>query len=105
MAISPLFIGDDLDLGYTGAKNARTGAFLNSGTCTYTLKDSEGATIDSGSLDYVAASDGDYYGVIESSVTGDLEDGGEYFLTITFASGAMNDERRLALFGVYRGAT
>ncbi len=102
MAIDPLWIGVDFDLGFTGATAALTGAPLNSGTCTYVLKDSDGATIGSGVLTYVAASAGDYYGTIESTVTTTLEDGAEYVLTISFVQGGYNDRRVLNLFAAYR---
>ncbi len=102
MAIDPLWIGVDFDLGYTAATAALTGEPLNSGTCTYVLKDSAGETVGSGALAYVAASDGDYYGTIESAVTTTLEDGAEYVLTINFVQGGYNDRRVLNLFAAYR---
>ncbi len=102
-ALDPLFIGSDMDVGYTGARAARTGAYLNSGTCTYELvQDSDGSVVGTGALTYVAASNGDYYGTIESTVTALLDVDGAYTLTITFVEVGYNDERVERLRAAYR---
>ncbi len=105
MAISSLFIGSDLDVAYSGASIASTGAYLNSGTCTWVLKDGAGTTVGSGTLTYVGASNGNYAGTIESTVTSTLEENGLYTLTITFVQTSYNDERDIAMYASYRGAT
>jgi hypothetical protein len=106
VAISALIIGADMDVGYTGASNARSGAYFNAGTCTYALKSATGTSLGTGTLSYVAASDGDYYGTIESTVTAALTEDTPYFLEITFASGTgYEDFRRIPLRAAYRTAT
>lgn len=106
MAFSPLYIGADHDVSYTGAANAMTGAYFNAGTCTYTLTDENGATVGSGTLSYEAASNGNYYGVIESTVTGTLTVDALYWLQIVFDSGTgYNDKRYVPLRAAYRTGT
>lgn len=60
--------------------------FENSATVSYVLNDSSGTQIDSGSLAYVAASDGDYTATIAESVP--LAAGRKYELIITATSGS-----------------
>lgn len=100
MSISAIYIGADMDIGYTDAENARTGDPLEAGTCTWALTDEDGEEIDSGSL--TNDSDNNYYGVIERSVTSDLVDGQKYFLTITFVESTLDDERHFPVFAAYR---
>lgn len=102
MAIDPLYIGADMDLGYSGAVPAAGGSYLNSGTCTYELKDSDEEIVASGSLAYVALSDGNYAGVLESTVTEDLTADAPYSLEITFTQAGYNDFRRIPLRAAYR---
>lgn len=102
MAISPLYIGNDLDLTATGMSIASTGAYLNAATVTWSLTDAEGTEFGTGTLSYVADSDGDYAGVVESTVTSELEDGGEYVLTVTFAEGSYNAAWQYKIFACYR---
>ena len=97
-----IFIGADFDLGYEGAQAALSEAYLNSGTCTYQLKSSAGTVVGSGTLSYVAASDGNYRGTIESTVTATLTEDSLYYLEITFADSGYNDFRRFQLRAAYR---
>lgn len=104
MAISALFIGADMDVFYSGASVASTGAYLNAGTCTYVLTDSAGATVGTGTLAYVAASNGDYAGTIESTVTALLDEDEQCELTITFVQSGYNDSRVIPMRAAYRTA-
>lgn len=104
-ALSPLYIGSDLDLKLTGMSAAGTGAYFNSATAGWSLADLNGTSVGSGTLDYVAASNGNYAGVIGSDVTSTLNDGDEYVLTITFTEGDYDDERVFNLFAAYRQQT
>lgn len=99
-----IYIGADMDVTYSGARIASTDAYLNTGTCTYALKTSSGAAVSggTGTLSYVASSDGDYAGVIDTIVTAALTEGSNYLLDITFVDGAYNDFRRIRLRAVYR---
>lgn len=60
--------------------------FENSATVSYVLNDSAGSEVDSGSLAYVAASNGDYTATIAESVP--LVAGRKYELIITATSGS-----------------
>lgn len=105
MAVSPLYIGCDIDLDYTGARRSSGGTPLNTGTCTWSLTNSLGTAISSGTLAYVAASSGNYHGVIPSTVTAALTPGGVYTLTVIFSDSGYDDERVLQLRASYRTAT
>lgn len=102
--ISALYIGADMNVAYSGASIASTGAYLNAGTCTWTLKDSDGLTVGNGSLAYVAASNGNYLGVIESTVTGTLTADAPYTLYVVFAQSTYDDKRIIPLRAANRTA-
>lgn len=103
--ITALYIGAAMDLNYSGAEFAQSGAIINNGNCTWELADAGGTVIGSGSLVYVAASDGDYYGQMPASVTSVLTLDAPYTLTILFSvSGTEGDERVLSLRAAYRTA-
>lgn len=103
-----IYIGEDMAVRWTGATltSGTTGAetYANSATVTYALKTAAGAAVASGTgaLTYIAASNGNYIGVIESSVTGTLTPGAAYVLELTLAEGDYNGFRRLPLRARYR---
>lgn len=106
---SEIHVGADEEAYYEGARKRSDGTALNSGTCTWYLHTESdyamggaisGAT---GSMDYVAASSGNYLGVIDAAVTGALTVGAYYWLRITFSASGYDDERRFPL--VARGRT
>ena len=92
-------VGGDATVKWTGATgtSATTGAgvYLNSATVTYALTTATGAAVSggTGTLSYVAASNGNYVGVIESAVTSTLTPGAVYYLTLTLVQSPYNDER------------
>lgn len=100
-----IYIGSDHNVEYTKARNPRTGEYLNTGTCTYELVSAADpdTVLASGTLSYEAESDGDYFGVIDSTETVLLVEGKLYFVNITFAQGEFNDYRRLRRNAAYRG--
>jgi len=100
-----IYIGCDNLIKYTGAKDSDSGTYLNTGTCSYTLTDSAGATIGSGTLSYVAASNGNYEAIVDAVVAALLEDGAIYTLTVTFVQGNYDDKRQLAVSAAYRRST
>lgn len=68
-------IGGDFTHELRGVRDAATGSYLNSATITYTIRlaeDDSAVAGGTGSLSYVAASDGIYRGVTESTVTATL---------------------------------
>lgn len=99
---SPIFINADNNVTWTGATGG--GSYLNSATVTYALKTTSGTTVSggTGTLSYVSASNGDYSGTIESSVTTSLSEGAVYLLQITLVSGSYNDYRQLEVVGTLR---
>jgi hypothetical protein len=92
-------IGSDVDVELTGVRVRRTGAYLNAGTCTWSLfdpsLDDDDNPIATGTLTYDTGSDGDYYGVIQSTVTDDLTPDNPYYVVIAFAEGGYNASKRL----------
>lgn len=106
-----LYIGSDSDVCLLGMRDGITGTYLTSGTAVYTLKRGS-TTIDSGSLTYTAGSytingvtyaDGNYFGVIDASITANLTPNVNYTLVLTFAQGDYDDTRYLTETAYYRG--
>ncbi len=102
-----IYINCDMDVGYSGANLESTGAYLNAGTCTYALKTNAGVLVPggTGTLDYVAASNGNYLGTIDSTITALLSEGSTYRLEITFVQANANDFRRDYYQAAYRKST
>lgn len=105
-----LAVGSDLNVTWDGA-TAPAGTYLNAATVTYALTLADGATQatctavagGTGTLSYVAASNGNYLGVIESTVSALLAAGTLYYIWLTFVQGAYNDLRRVEAYAQYRG--
>ena len=104
--VSVLYIGCDNTVFYRGAQD-KDGNYLNDGTGTYVVKDGSDAAVagGSGSLAYVAASNGNYEDVLDRTVTALLTPDAMYYVEITFAEGEDDDFRRIPYRAVYRGAT
>jgi hypothetical protein len=64
MALEVLAINSDNLIRLDGLTNASSGAYINNATVTYALLDNTGATVTSGSLSSVAASNGRYEGTV-----------------------------------------
>jgi len=101
VSLTPIYIGAGHDAKLTGMADD-TGAYLNSGTATYTLVDEHGTQIATGPLSYVAGSSGDYLGVVGRSATITLTERAVYFLYFIFNQGDFDDEQRLRLVARYR---
>jgi len=103
--IKTLKVRSDNVITWDGMTRETTGAAVNDATVTYALLSSAGAALSpavTGTLAYVAASAGDYQGIIESSqVT--LVSGTTYLLELTATSGAWNGLRRIKCTAVYHG--
>lgn len=108
MTRKPLPINSDVYVEFLGARDSADDSYLNSGTCTYALYlapttpggSRTAVTGGTGTLSYVAASNGNYRGVIESTITGTLTKGLPYDVVITFVQGNYNREKVL----LYRAA-
>ncbi len=99
-----LYISADNVVQYTGARDARSGVYLNDGTATYSLKTTAGTTVTSGSLTYSADTNGDYYGTIASTVDLTPYNQDRLNLSVTFNQDNYDDYRKLAVVVCYRGA-
>lgn len=101
-----IYIGCDHTVSVTGLRIAG-GAHLNAATITYSLQSTDGTEITggSGSLTYTPASDGDYTGTIESTVTALLTNKVLYLLILTIAESPYNDKRWIELNAARRGVS
>lgn len=93
MARATIPIGGDFDLYATGASIRATAAYLNAATVTYTLYEADATTAVSGgtgTLTYVAASNGNYLGRVESTVTATLVRGRAYWVKFELSEGSYN---------------
>lgn len=116
--IGALYIASDMDVTLTGASVAATGAFLNAGTVTFSLlsagiRQVSGRLVASGSetvlsgptaMAYIAASDGNYRGVMPSTVTALLTDRTYYYVDIVYTDGNYDVKFRLTCLAQYLGA-
>jgi hypothetical protein len=93
--MDPIYISADHYVRYYGAQDSADDSYLNSGTCTFVLYNAAGASVTSGTCSYVASSNGNYRGVIESTTTSGLTVGAKYRIVITFVQGLCNDSRTL----------
>lgn len=103
--------GADEYLKYFGASDSADDSYLNSGTCTYAIYENSNGSLGTavsggtGTLSYIASSNGNYRGIIDAAVTGAMTVGAYYWIVITFVQGNYNDQRTLAAQCVRRGAT
>lgn len=104
MATTPLYIGADHDVTLEGLSAAATATYLNAATVTWNLKDRFNESVTTGTLDYVAASNGNYAGIIQSTITSALTPGALYYLEVTSSEGTYQDFRREQLVAKYREA-
>lgn len=79
----------------TGLTDSITSTYVNDATVTCVLKDKcSGDTLATVTLAYVAASNGNYRGILSAAVTSTLTSGQFYVLEITSTSGTNTDFRR-----------
>lgn len=97
-----IYVGSDHILKLTGVKD-NANNYQNQGAADWKIEDVNGVVKGSGLLPYIAASNGNYQATISEVVTDTLVAGSTYYLTVTFASGEFNDERRLTLLALHRG--
>lgn len=105
-----LYIAEDFKISLTGLSyttDAGVVTYLNAATVTYALKSAAGTTVTggTGSLSYIAASNGNYTATGDKAVSVLLSEGAKYFLEVTAAEGGRDGFRRLELRAEYRGAT
>jgi len=105
-----LYISEDFRITLSGLSyetDAGVTTYLNAATVTYALKNAAGAAVagGTGSLSYIAASNGNYVATGDKAVTVLLSEGVRYYLEVTIAEGSRDGFRRLELRAEYRGAT
>lgn len=91
---SQLYIDNDNNIVIKGLRLASTGAYISDALFTAVLKDQSGTVINGGSsisLSYTAGSDGDYRGLIASTV--DLTRLSTVFATITCSNYGIKFDR------------
>jgi hypothetical protein len=100
MALEVLAINSDNLVRLDGLTNASTGAYINNATVTYALLDPTGATLASGTLSFVAASNGRYEGTINHTVSLTLN--AFYTLQISAVGGGFQIYRQCQCIAKYR---
>lgn len=81
-----LYIGNSLDVKITGLSDS-DGEYIDNATCSVTLKDAEGTVVTGASglsMAYITDSDGDYLGVLPSTLSLTVDD--TYYLEVTATS-------------------
>lgn len=101
----PWYIDEDNYTLIVGLQLKSTGAYVNSGSGTWELKDANGTVIGSGSAVYVASTNGNWGITIPSTVTSELVERARYYLEITLSNGAGADGfRKIGDIAMYHGA-
>lgn len=92
MPASPIPIGGDYYALLSGAQDSGDGSFLNSATVTFALYTAAGVAVPgaSGTASYVAASNGNYRGTIESTATVTLTVGARYQIRFVLTQGSID---------------
>ena len=101
-----VFVGADNLIAAFAALNEQTGSYLNSATVTVRLYDALGACMsgaDPITLAYVAASDGHYQGVLQSTVSATLTPGAYYRYKADLVQGDIVDHDEWDVQAVYKG--
>ncbi len=101
----PIYLENDQLFKLSGFKDAAAGgSFLNTATVTITIRDTAGVEVPGGAfpatLDYVAASSGDYEGVIDKAIQ--VVEGQQYRATISAVEDTVHGEWIIELFGALR---
>jgi hypothetical protein len=102
-----VFIGKDNSWEAYAAKNVQTDNYLNAATLTMRLYDALDVCVsgvDPVTLAYVAASDGAYLGVLQSTVSATLIAGAYYRVKADLVQGGIVDHSEWDVQAVYSGA-
>jgi len=96
------YYGNDTVINLTGFQNAISSSYLNAATVAAVVKDLAGTTvISSQTLDYVAASNGNYRAVVDKADVNLLSVGLTYFVEITAAEGGVDKFWRVPVLMSY----
>ena len=105
MSLEVIAIGSDNLVRLDVLTNASSGAYVNTATVTFTLKDASGNIFggQSGvSMPYVAASNGRYEGDLPQGVTVTMAPGALFTIEVTAVGGGFTLFRRLSCIAKYR---
>lgn len=100
----PLYIDSDTIIRLDQNQNPTDDAFVNDATVTFTLQDADGVNVAGAvdiSMDYVAASDGRYEGLLQDTV--DIGVPGTEFDLLVLIVSARTDFRKIRCVAGYRG--
>lgn len=105
--MSVLYIGNDRYITLSGVNDAADGLYLNSATVTYALYEADGTAVSggTGTLTYIAASNGNYRGVIDAAVTTTLTAEAQYYFVITATQSNYDGKWRINCTARIRGTT
>lgn len=102
MAIQTIHINEDNLIRIDLLRLSSNNNYVNSGTLSWNLKDSDDVSLGTGSLTYVSGTNGRWHGAIPSTVTDGLTEGAIYYLEVTMANEDGADGfRRLELVAGY----
>jgi hypothetical protein len=103
MSLEVLAITSDNLVRLDSLTNTSSGAYINTATVTFTLKDSKGtALITNSAMAWVSGSNGRYEGTIP--YTQALTANAQYTIEVTATSGALNIFRKLSCIAKYRSS-
>jgi hypothetical protein len=100
-----IFIGVAHRETVTGFRNVDTGAYINDAVVSWSVMDAAGTPLTSatGTMSYVAASNGNYTAVVPASVTSQMTQHAEYLLVLVFVVGGVQvDQRTVTLTAARR---
>ena len=98
-----IILNSDNLVNVTGLQYSDTLAYINDATVTGKLMSLDETVLATFSLSYVAASNGNYTGVLLNTVADDLTDSQEYIVEITILKDAWKEVRREQHNASWRG--
>ncbi len=110
MAIMNVYISEDTLIEFSGMKDASDDTYINDSTGTWELSTYDngepGTSLATGSLSYVAASNGNYQGTIDKGDPSTaLTEDTRYILEATVASSGRDGFRRIEVWAIYHSST
>lgn len=101
--MKPLYINEDNLIEWAGAQLASNDAYVTTGTATWSLKNSSGTELATGSLTCTDVATGTWQGTIDKASVTSLTVDAVYVVEITITSGTNEGFRRVVLKAAYHG--
>lgn len=96
-------VGNDTLVSLSSLRNGRTSAYMNAASVSVVINDLAGTeVVSSQSLTYETGTDGNYYVVLDKSLTSGLTVGALYYVTVTTSEGGIDGEFRQKVQYEYR---